>query len=395
MARKKISEFRAKSLLYKDLQIPYSGLSINVNMSAWEEEISALSPTQKFVVKVDQGIKGRKKKGLVTLDRSPSEVISDIKNLVEKGFRSFIVEEFVENEGYGEHYLAIMRMREGVVLWYSKMGGIDIEAHPESITKVLVSGESIDTVASDLSLEKNILVSLLESFDRYHFSYLEINPLVIKDRSFFFLDTAVEVDTAGEFFVNESWDETDFRDFTKNEKTPEELAIEELKRNSPSSFSFQVINPNGGIFLLLSGGGASLVTADEVFQLGEGGNLANYGEYSGNPNQEETYIYVKNVLSLLLKSEAPKKALIIAGGVANFTDVRVTFKGVIQALSEVADNLKEQNVKVFVRRGGPHQNEGLALMREFLEKNDLYGFVSGPEMVLTDIVQKARDFIKN
>lgn len=364
-------------------------------MSSWEEKISALSPTQKFVVKVDQGIKGRKKKGLVTLDRSPSEVISDIKNLVEKGFRSFIVEEFVEHEGYGEHYLAIMRMREGVVLWYSKMGGIDIEAHPESITKVLVSGESIDTVASDLSLEKNILVSLLESFDRYHFSYLEINPLVIKDRSFFFLDTAVEVDTAGEFFVNESWDETDFRDFTKNEKTPEELAIEELKRNSPSSFSFQVINPNGGIFLLLSGGGASLVTADEVFQLGEGGNLANYGEYSGNPNQEETYIYVKNVLSLLLKSEAPKKALIIAGGVANFTDVRVTFKGVIQALSEVADNLKEQNVKVFVRRGGPHQDEGLAMMREFLEKNDLYGFVSGPEMVLTDIVQKARDFIKN
>lgn len=395
MARKKISEFRAKSLLYQDLQIAYSGLSINVNMSSWEEKISTLSPTQKFVVKVDQGIKGRKKKGLVTLDRSPSEVISDIKNLVEKGFRSFIVEEFVENEGYGEHYLAIMRMREGVVLWYSKMGGIDIEAHPESITKVLVSGESIDTVASDLSLEKNILVSLLESFDRYHFSYLEINPLVIKDRSFFFLDTAVEVDTAGEFFVNESWDETDFRDFTKNEKTPEELVIEELKRNSPSSFSFQVINPNGGIFLLLSGGGASLVTADEVFQLGEGGNLANYGEYSGNPNQEETYIYVKNVLSLLLKSEAPKKALIIAGGVANFTDVRVTFKGVIQALSKVADNLKEQNVKVFVRRGGPHQNEGLALMREFLEKNDLYGFVSGPEMVLTDIVQKARDFIKN
>lgn len=395
MARKKISEFRAKSLLYQDLQIAYSGLSINVNMSSWEEKISALSPTQKFVVKVDQGIKGRKKKGLVTLDRSPSEVISDIKNLVEKGFRSFIVEEFVEHEGYGEHYLAIMRMREGVVLWYSKMGGIDIEAHPESITKVLVSGESIDTVASDLSLEKNILVSLLESFDRYHFSYLEINPLVIKDRSFFFLDTAVEVDTAGEFFVNESWDETDFRDFTKNEKTPEELAIEELKRNSPSSFSFQVINPNGGIFLLLSGGGASLVTADEVFQLGEGGNLANYGEYSGNPNQEETYIYVKNVLSLLLKSEAPKKALIIAGGVANFTDVRVTFKGVIQALSEVADNLKEQNVKVFVRRGGPHQDEGLAMMREFLEKNDLYGFVSGPEMVLTDIVQKARDFIKN
>ena len=394
MARKKISEFRAKSLLYKDLDVSYSGLSISTSEEGWEEKISSLSPTQKYVVKVDQGIKGRKKKGLVTLGRTPGEVVSDIHQISEKGFNSFIVEEFVEHEGSGEYYFALMRERQGVTIWYSKIGGIDIEEHPESILKILVSDESIDTVVSELNLKKSIFESILKSFDQYHFSYLEINPLVVKGDSFYFLDTAVEVDTAGEFFVNEAWDEYDFRDFAKNEKTPEEMAIEELKRNSPSSFSFQVVNTNGSIFLLLSGGGASLVTADEVFQLGEGGNLANYGEYSGNPNQEETYIYVKNVVSLLLKSSAPRKALIVAGGVANFTDIRVTFKGIIQALSEVTEDLEKSNVKVFVRRGGPHQDEGLRLMSDFLEKNELYGYVSGPEMVLTDIVQKAQHYIK-
>ena len=150
MARKKISEFKAKSLLYKDLNISYSGISVDISDTGWEEKISSLSPTQKYVVKVDQGIKGRKKKGLVFLDRTKSEVISDIKILSEKGFKNFIVEEFIEHEGFEEHYFALMRTREGIMVWYSKMGGVDIEEHPESIMKVLVSDNSIGTVSSAL-----------------------------------------------------------------------------------------------------------------------------------------------------------------------------------------------------------------------------------------------------
>ena len=53
------------------------------------------------------------------------------------------------------------------------------------------------------------------------------------------------------------------------------------------------------------------------------------------------------------------------------------------------DELANQGVKVYVRRGGPNQAEGLSVMKDFLEKNNLYGFVSGPDMVLTDIVDKA------
>ncbi|MDO8269442.1 MAG: ATP citrate lyase citrate-binding domain-containing protein, partial [Candidatus Levybacteria bacterium] len=113
----------------------------------------------------------------------------------------------------------------------------------------------------------------------------------------------------------------------------------------------------------------------------------------GSPTEEETYLYVKNVLSSMLKSTASKKAVIISGGVANFTDVRITFKGIIRALGEVSDKLKQQNTKVFVRRGGPHQEEGLLLMKEFLEKNDLLGEIHGPEMVLTDIVKPALEYV--
>src|SRR3989344_6093275 len=106
MARKKISEFRAKSLLYKDLNISYSGLSVNTGDTGRKETISSLSlrqaqgEPQRYVVKVDQGIKGRKKKGLVTLDRTSDEAASDIHELSKKGFNSFIVEEFVEHAGF-------------------------------------------------------------------------------------------------------------------------------------------------------------------------------------------------------------------------------------------------------------------------------------------------------
>jgi hypothetical protein len=46
-------------------------------------------------------------------------------------------------------------------------------------------------------------------------------------------------------------------------------------------------------------------------------------------------------------------------------------------------------VKVFVRRGGPHQEEGLQIMKEFLESSGLLGEIHGPELVLTDIVAPA------
>jgi succinyl-CoA synthetase beta subunit len=211
---------------------------------------------------------------------------------------------------------------------------------------------------------------------------------VIHDSSFMILDLAVEVDTVAEFFVDGAWMADDFTYGEQMEKSAEEEAVDELRSKSQAAFSLNVLNQNGGIFMLLSGGGASLVLADEVANLGKGEELANYGEYSGNPNEEETYLYTQQVLHLLLRSRAAKKVLIVGGGVANFTDVRITFRGVIRALDEVKDELRQQGVKIFVRRGGPNQTEGLALIRSFLETEDLYGNVVGPDVELTHIVRE-------
>lgn len=56
------------------------------------------------------------------------------------------------------------------------------------------------------------------------------------------------------------------------------------------------------------------------------------------------------------------KILIIGGGIANFTNVAATFKGIITALKEFQHKLQEHKVRIFVRRGGPNYQEGLKAM---------------------------------
>lgn len=394
MARKKISEFAAKRILFQFLETPYSGVSINTNDTYYEDLLSKMEDGKKYVLKVDQGVKQRKKRGLVSFDITRQNVKEEIDKLKEKGFSYFILEEFIDHEGFGEFYLAIERVREGKKIYYSTMGGIDIEENQDSITTAILSDyEQYRHIARTLQLPVETLESIITAFDNYYFSFLEINPLVAMGDRFYFLDTAVEVDSEAAFFVEGAWGKSDFREAGRLVKTDEEKAIEELKETTPAALSFQVLNPNGSIFVLLSGGGASLVTADEIYQKGKGQQLANYGEYSGSPTEEETYLYVQQVLRALLKSNASKKAIIISGGVANFTDVRITFKGIIRAMREVFSQLQNQNVKVFVRRGGPHQEEGLQLMKKFLEENNLLGEIHGPELILTDIVKPAIDWV--
>ena len=106
---------------------------------------------------------------------------------------------------------------------------------------------------------------------------------------------------------------------------------------------------------MVAGGGASVIYADTITDFGCMSELANYGEYSGDPSEEFTYLYAKTILDLMTRKLNPKgKFLLIGGGIANFTDVAATFKGIIKALKEYQKQLQENKVKIFVRRGGPN-----------------------------------------
>ncbi len=388
MARVKISEYCAKRLIFANLGINYTGISVDFNKSNWKAILDELSEDSLYVAKVDQAVKKRNKLGLVAVKRTKKQLHDDLATYRDAGYRFALVEPFVEHAKESEHYISLQRTQDGLLLHYSAQGGVDIEDHKDSLKTSLLQEEGFSESQNTTKAPQDLTAKLYDVFQESHMTYLEINPCVIEGNAYTPLDAAAEVDSSAQFFVNGRWTETDVR-IPKTAINPAEKAVEELAAKSPASLSLKVLNPNGSLFLLLSGGGASVVVADEIASLGHHEDIANYGEYSGNPNEQETYLYTKQVLSLLLDSKASKKVLLIAGGVANFTDVAKTFKGIIRAINDVSRDMVAQQVSVIVRRGGPNQLNGLTNLKQFLDKSSIVNSVHGPEESLASVVKES------
>lgn len=196
------------------------------------------------------------------------------------------------------------------------------------------------------------------------------------------MDLAAKLDQTGEHEVGKKWSEARIGVYPgKNsqwgpemtfpapfgrEMTPEEAYIAELDSKTGASLKLTVLNPAGRIWTMVAGGGASVVYSDAIAAYGYASELANYGEYSGAPSESQTFEYAKTVLDLMTRGTPhPKgKFLFIGGGIANFTNVAATFKGIIRALKEYRQALISHNVSIYVRRAGPNWQEGLRLIRE-------------------------------
>lgn len=80
------------------------------------------------------------------------------------------------------------------------------------------------------------------------------------------------------------------RDLTK-----EEAYIARLDATTGASLKLTVLNAEGSIWTMVAGGGASVVYSDAIAAHGFAHELANYGEYSGAPTQNQTYEYAKTI----------------------------------------------------------------------------------------------------
>ena len=67
----------------------------------------------------------------------------------------------------------------------------------------------------------------------------------------------------------------------------------------------------------------------------------------------------------------------------------------LQAMREKASDIKAAQLKIFVRRGGPSWQAGLALMRKLGEDTGIPIEVYGPTDSMTGICKKAMDFIQS
>lgn len=374
MARVKLSEYTAKHLLVDD----YKGISLH--LEHLDADIAKLDEAQKYIVKVDQGVKKRGKQGLLKLNITKTDASTTVRELSKKGFERFIAEPMLPHEDNEEQYVSFERSRQGIIVHYSEKGGVDIEDNPESVQTY-----SVD----DTPLPQSFVKHIVTTMNAQHMAFVEINPLIVRDEECILLDAAVLVDSAGEYQA--SWTEADIVE--ARTLTDPEAAIALLDQNSPAAFSFRVLNPDGALWMLLSGGGASITIADEAANQGKSHLIGNYGEYSGGPTTEETYLYTLEVLNQALAANTKPIAIIVAGGVANFTNVKKTFQGVIQAFNEKLEPLQKKQAKVYVRRGGPNEAEGLAMMESYLREHNLFGAVHGSDMVLTEVINEALEYV--
>jgi succinyl-CoA synthetase beta subunit len=419
MARVKLSEYDAKKLIYPALGHEFRGQKLTANLEPLSRELQGVN----LVLKVDQGVKKRGKQGLVKVNLTKSDVPATIRAWQELGWSQFLVEPVVEHAESAERYLAFERVRTGWQIAYGEQGGIDVEKSWDNIQRTVLdrnarvqleqgSGFLEDSPRQETwpkaktgqqSWEENPLwkflplstiQKLIKLFETYHLVFVEMNPVVIRGDQLLPLDVAAQIDSAALLLPSVAG--ADLQPIEDPGQAASERAIKELDASTPASLKFKLVHPEGHIWMLLSGGGASLVLADEVADLGMGDELANYGEYSGAPTDDDVYAYTKIILQQLLQlptSDRQPQAMIIAGGVANFTDVAKTFRGIIRALGKKRQELVQAKLKVFVRRGGPNEAAGLKLMRDFLTESSLLGSVHGHETPLTEVVTEVRDYL--
>jgi ATP citrate (pro-S)-lyase len=235
------------------------------------------------------------------------------------------------------------------------------------------------------------IIALLKLFRDLNFVYLEINPLVMTDDGRITpLDMAAKIDETAHFLNSAQWGTIEFPAPFGRAEFPEEAFIRKLDQQSGSSLKLTILNQFGRIWTMVAGGGASVVYADTISDLGFGSELANYGEYSGAPTLQETYDYARTIFSLMCRhQDARGKVLIIGGGIANFTDVAATFTGIQKAMKQYREELLEAKVEIWVRRAGPNYQEGLKNMRITADTLGLPVHLYGPETHITAVVPLA------
>ena len=394
----KVAEYFGKKLLKKyEIPVPSNWL---ITEKTQLDEIE-LNGNREYVVKAHGNFKGRGKLGLVKVGLSAKGVAGEAKKMLFHQvtinehpvlISEVIIEEKVNTQK--EYYLALQSVREGTDVLFSVKGGIEIEENWDSVNTYTIPVDGVNESALKQFLKKasvpekeisqlcDFIKKLYEAFINEDATYLEINPLGITKDGFVGMDAVLMVDEDAQY-RHSDWSFNFLSDFARP-LTDEEIHIKTVNSNlTKGTVKFTVLNLEGKpkVAILPAGGGASVFYTDAVVQLG--GIPLNYTEYSGDPAADAVFELTK-----VVAAQDEIQHLIVGGAIANFTDVKATFTGIIKGLHWAREQEHLNGVKIWVRRGGPNEMAGLDMMRALREEGfDIY--VYDRNTPLTAIVNMA------
>lgn len=359
-------------------------------------EVNDWLKTSKLVAKAHEALGSRFKLGLVKVDLDLKGAQAAIKEMLGRQVGSITVSQVIVSEMVphkDEYYVAVKSTREGSEVLVANCGGIEVESNWDRVKKLAVeigekpSEAAIEKLARDAGFSGETAKKMAEfagklfaCFDNEDAQYLEVNPVVARqgDGALIALDAVTLLDGDAKF-RHPDWNFSFAAEFGRA-YTKDELDVMAVDSKIKGSVKFIQI-PGGNIAMLPAGGGASVYYSDAV--VARGGKLANYAEYSGDPPDWAVEVLTEKVASL-----PDIRHIIVGGAIANFTDVKKTFGGIIAGFRKAKSDGKLKGVKIWVRRGGPNEREGLELMRKLKDEGfDIH--VYDRKTPLTDIVDMA------
>jgi ATP-citrate lyase beta-subunit len=350
----------------------------------------------KLVVKAHEALGSRMKLGLVKVGLDMAGAKQAVREMLGRTVSTLTVSQVIVSEMIphkDEYYLAVKSTREGTDVLVANCGGIEVESNWDRVKRLTLEvgatpePEAIERLAKEAGFSgpqikkvAEFARKLFDCFDSEDAQYLEVNPVAARegDGELVALDAVTLLDADAKF-RHPDWDFTfaaEFgRPYTKHER--DVLAVDSKIKGSVKFIEI----PGGDTAMLPAGGGASVYYSDAV--VARGGKLANYAEYSGDPPDWAVEALTEKVCSL-----PGIKNIIVGGAIANFTDVKKTFGGIIAGFRKAKSEGKLNGVKIWVRRGGPREKEGLDAMRALREEGfDIH--VYDRHTPLTDIVDMA------
>ncbi len=389
MSQVAIREYDAKKIVFAHLGQKYQGYLVQNTA-----DLKAI-PAWQRVIKPDQLFGKRGKLWLVGVKLDAKGLTARVQKYANKNFtikwvtdklHTFLVEPFVPHKE--EYYLAIKSTRDADIIYFSTEWGVEVEENWSKVTEIQIAPIAGLTSKDLVKVPKKLhdfVSKVLEAYRAYGFAYLEINPFVFDAKwNIHLLDTVAKVDNC-ENYRQPGRKHIDRVKPFGTQSYPAEEYIAAVDEKTGASLKLTIINPTGRIRLILGGGGASVITMDTLANKWLLDEVANYGELSGNPDEDSNRAYVKTILDLMLANTAKKQYLCLVWWIANFTRIDALCKPFADLIDEYADKLRKKNIHILARRGGINDIKGLAMIAKVCEKNKIPYVIQDADHYLTEI----------